>query len=659
MQGGISLFANLPAGASEVADVTPKVLEEKGNEIIDNFLRAIAALFTPSDPLILDLNGDGVKTTSVASGAYFDVDCTGFAELTAWANDEDGVLARDVNNNGWIDNGSELFGDQTLLSDGVTKATSGFQALAELDSNGDNKIDVNDTAFAELGVIKDNELIYLDELGIKEISLNNTSYNQVDENGNMLLSKATYITKDGTTLEIGEFNLNSETYYSIPLEYDESVNTSTTEDLPEVAGHGNVYNLNYAMAADQTGNLKGLVEQFIDDGLNMLSPSERYDKVDEILFKWAAPEEYNVNDNRGEFDAKKLAILEKFMGRPFRGDYDSIVNSEAVPFLDAAYIALKEEIYGRLMVQSHLKEFYDEIFVIKTVNEVDFLEFTLNDAATKIEIKSAIDSEEALLDLKELGRSLKILGLIENAEYDEFFDKMKLLGTDYENTLKAIEKIQINGDDSAELISGSIAAEAISALGGDDTIYSRQGDDLILGGDGNDFIDSCYDNDYVNGGAGNDTLQGGRGNDTIYGEDGDDKIYGEKSGENTDYGDDILYGGTGNDTIYGENENNVIFGDDTIYGGAGNDIIYGDEGSDTLDGGSGNDIYYIDSLDVISDDGLGGVDTVFTDFSYTLGEFIENLTLTGTADINATGNNLDNTLNGNSGANILYWYDWK
>ena len=63
---------------------------------------------------------------------------------------DDGFLVRDINGNGTIDTGRELFGDNTLLSDG-TIAANGFEALADLDSNADGVVDVND---AELNIYK-------------------------------------------------------------------------------------------------------------------------------------------------------------------------------------------------------------------------------------------------------------------------------------------------------------------------------------------------------------------------------------------------------------------------------------------------------------------------------------------------------------------------
>ena len=77
------------------------------------------------DPLVLDLNGDGV--TSIAldnSTAHFDLDGDGFAEKTGWIDGSDGFLVLDKNGNGKIDDVSELFGDQNI---------NGFDAINRVD----------------------------------------------------------------------------------------------------------------------------------------------------------------------------------------------------------------------------------------------------------------------------------------------------------------------------------------------------------------------------------------------------------------------------------------------------------------------------------------------------------------------------------------------
>ena len=109
---------------------------------------------TARSPLVIDLDGDGVETTTVESGVYFDHDDNGFAEKSGWVGKDDGLLVRDINNNGQIDDGTELFGNNTVLSNGQ-KATNGFEALADLDSNSDGVFNSSDTAWNQVKVWKD------------------------------------------------------------------------------------------------------------------------------------------------------------------------------------------------------------------------------------------------------------------------------------------------------------------------------------------------------------------------------------------------------------------------------------------------------------------------------------------------------------------------
>lgn len=132
-------------------------------------------------PLILDLDGDGTKTFQLdGQRVYFDHDGNGFAERTGWAGPNEGILVRDLNGNGQIDNGAELFGDNTILSDG-SQAANGFEALKELDSDNNGVFDSNDAAWNEVKVWKDansdakvdeGELLTLEQAGIQSISLN-------------------------------------------------------------------------------------------------------------------------------------------------------------------------------------------------------------------------------------------------------------------------------------------------------------------------------------------------------------------------------------------------------------------------------------------------------------------------------------------------------
>src|SRR6478672_7500835 len=92
----------------------------------------------------------------------------------------------------------------------------------------------------------------------------------------------------------------------------------------------------------------------------------------------------------------------------------------------------------------------------------------------------------------------------------------------------------------------------------------------------------------------------------------------------------------------------LLFGDTTsstandnlansITGTAGNDLLQGFGGADTMNGGAGNDTYIVSTGDVLSDS--GGVDTVVTDVNWTLATGFENITMAGTGNLSATGNN--------------------
>ncbi len=120
---------------------------------------------------------------------------------------------------------------------------------------------------------------------------------------------------------------------------------------------------------------------------------------------------------------------------------------------------------------------------------------------------------------------------------------------------------------------------------------------------------------------------------------------------------EIFAGGKGNDTIY------ALAGNDTLYGNAGKDKLFGGEGDDQLNGGAdddnmqgggGDDSYWVNhNKDRVIELSEQGVDSVYASISYQLSNHVENLTLLGNSNINATGNALNNRLLGNTGKNSL------
>lgn len=117
-------------------------------------------------------------------------------------------------------------------------------------------------------------------------------------------------------------------------------------------------------------------------------------------------------------------------------------------------------------------------------------------------------------------------------------------------------------------------------------------------------------------------------------------------------------GGAMNDVITGNQVDNSLTGgngNDTMDGGAGHDSINGGAGADNMAGGAGNDTFIVNNIrDTITETTDGGTDTVQASISFSLaGSNLENLTLTGSRNIDGYGNAADNVLTGNVGNNIL------
>lgn len=164
-------------------------------------------------PILVDLENDGIHLTGLDDPVWFDFDADGEAELLSWTDRGEGLLALDRNGNGQVDDGSELFGNHTRLTDGK-RALNGYLALAEFDNwllggNGDGQIDFTDAVFGFLwmwtdrnhdGASQPEELATLEEARVLRIALDYKRSNRTDRYGNELrfLGRAWKVGRNGT-----------------------------------------------------------------------------------------------------------------------------------------------------------------------------------------------------------------------------------------------------------------------------------------------------------------------------------------------------------------------------------------------------------------------------------------------------------------------------
>lgn len=225
------------------------------------------------------------------------------------------------------------------------------------------------------------------------------------------------------------------------------------------------------------------------------------------------------------------------------------------------------------------------------------------------------------------------------------------------------------GDD---LIDGDSGSDDIFGGGGNDDLFGSSGGDFLFGEDGDDFLDGGLGLNRLTGGLGDDVYvvnrATSRDNSTIIevADQGIDTVNASVTStlannlENLNLAGNRAINGTGNElanNIAGNTANNVLSGgasEDTLTGGFGNDTLDGGIGTDLLLGGDGNDTYIVDSsFDIVRESFAAGADTVESAATYTLSADVERLTLTGTSNINGTGNNLSNTITGNNANNTI------
>lgn len=570
---------------------------------------AAKSWFVRRDPLVLDLDGDGVETVGVTAGVLFDHNGDGIKTGTGWIHSEDGFLVRDLNGSGDIDSGREFFGDQTQLHDGGI-AASGFAALRDLDSNTDGKIDATDDLFPELKVWRDlnqdgfsqvNELSTLTDHGITSINLAASPVNK-RQGGNTIASRGTFVRTNDTLGVVAEVNLAGNL---IQREFtDQREISENTAILPDMKGAGKVRDLREASTL--SGRLQYLLGRFSEAG----SRNEQMVLLDDLLVAWA--------DTSG-----MAGSLERRASSQYRVEYASFGNTGRSAYLigPAGVVSTAVSNAENPMIAEEyrylIRKWTDRVHVLEAFNgsfffgipgqsqeggsaisgmTVDTSGFSALSGLEKSKPGLVINYSQVQLD--QLESSYQDL---RQAVYESLCLQTRLkVYLDNVDLILAEDSISFDFSKVRQAFQDKLAAEPMNGL--IDLIeFNRYTSGLLSGTswDGAvlmeeilraqpltpELVQLCLDldvnfnpfqigdteNNIILGDTSAKTISGRGGNDILLGGSGNERIAGGS-------GNDILSGGPGDDQLYGEMGNDTYI----FRRGNGHDIVYDSQGRSSI-----------------------------------------------------------------------------
>lgn len=548
----------------------------------------------PASPLVLDLNGDGVSTTAVGENVHFDLDANGFSEMTGWVAPSDGLLALDLNGDGVIGDGTELFGNWTRLESGE-RASNGFEALAEYDQNADGVISESDTIFSKLRVWRDldqdgvsdaGELFTLEEVGVSDLSLGYENSSVVDEAGNEHRQIGTFETATGEQRALVDVWFQRDLKRTVGEKLEVPAQIAL---LPDAVGYGNVHSLHQAMIRDDSGLLQELVEQFVAES----DASQRNSLVTEILFQWAGQTDADKNryaGYEGTVDGRKIGVLEAFWGKKISGPRGA--GTQYAENFHGRYAQWENAVFYQLMAQSHLREVFAKVdFTFDESTEAWVGDYDA--AATYVMEQIVEDPANNTMMLADFYRAVqgvnpydKTNGNAAHAELHEAGSEVgevltehwaPLLESGQESSSREFVQFMLQGgmfsmlsgwswgrNALASLMNDAEARGNLSDLIADSAMLTQAGSGWSYGHGGVDvMIGSDAATSYLRGRGGDDLLIAGKG-DHLYGEGGDDVLIGAEGAR--------LDAGDGNDRL-------VAAAGARLEGGAGNDTYRFDKGA--------------------------------------------------------------------------------
>ncbi|CAH0244973.1 Bifunctional hemolysin/adenylate cyclase [Pseudomonas sp. Bi70] len=589
------------------------------------------------DPLALDLDGDGVETIPSNSGVVFDFNGDGLKTGTGWVKGDDGFLVFDRDANGTIGNGGELFGVDTLKTNGQ-KATDGFDALRDLDSNVDGVFDAQDVEFANVriwqdsnqdGISQTHELKSLADHDIVAINLDSTSTNQ-NSNGNLISAVGTFVRRDGSESSVNgnlsqaaNLDLVSNPFYRRFT--DRIALDSFTEALPDMQGSGAVRDLREASMLNP--ELKGALAQYA----SAQTRQEQLGLLDRVLAEWAESSGYRTFDQRvSALNSDSARFIFSYSWEKPQS-FEFAAGSTGASGSSSGSIPIGEgNNTGPTAAQLEQKALLEKIKILEVFNSQNFFNFSATqrtDASGKKTVDALIGAGSIRGGSGSFGSAIDMgtsTHYITEAHLGVNATQAQLLSRAYEALRESVYQglllqtrlkryvleidfsvsessiaLDFNGvmqllkqTHQSDPVKASIDLfELIKAVKGPLDQWS------VTLGTWVSQLDAVQQQTFkqqlggassiVQGAAISDSLSTASGSDFVFGKEGNDTVQGNQ-------GNDYLDGGVGNDYLYGGDGADILLGGegvDRLYGGAGNDILDGGAGDDYLDGGEGSDTY--------------------------------------------------------------------
>lgn len=526
--------------------------------------------FHQIDPLALDLNGNGIETLAANGhdGALFDHERLGIRTATGWVHSNDGLLVHDRDGDGKISDGSEIFGDNTPLKNGQT-AAHGFAALAELDENGDGKVDAADKTFSKLGVWRDlnhngiseeGEIFALKDLRIKSLNLGYTQADKDLGNGNTLAEVGSYTDEDGNEHIMGDLRLSADRLHS---RYSNSI-PLTDEQQQEVNLRGSGRLRDLREAAAQSSELADALQQYKNAETKegqlalrdkLLQAWANTDKSRDSIIKISADFVIHTQQDRrrgigltpsqirhmqsimsrniweliGESDPdgkrqaelyRRIGVLDSFTGtRSSRLYYFNEAQAKhIIDTVNGTYDKLADSLYDGLLFQTRLRPYLDAMRL--RISEEGKYSIDYGDVSALFAEIHKKNPGKAFTDLGELlakgnadGKNTAMAPLAE--QFVQFAAEAEQNGT-FAQYADVLSKKNLDtlghriGTDDNDNLSGNASANYLTGGAGDDKITGGQGHDTLIGGMGNDYMEGGdYESDTYH-------FARGHGKDTVY-----------------------------------------------------------------------------------------------------------------------------------------------